>query len=59
MKSGTKDIVEGTLHQVKGRIKEAAGVLTGDDRMQAEGVTEKISGNIQKKIGHAKKVLDE
>jgi len=57
MKSGTKDIVQGKLHQVKGKIKETIGAVAGNDRLAADGNAEKIGGKIQEKIGHAEKVL--
>ncbi len=49
-----KDRVEGAGHQAKGAIKEAAGKVTGDSKMQAEGKTEKAAGKVQNAIGGAK-----
>jgi uncharacterized protein YjbJ (UPF0337 family) len=49
-----KDRVEGAGHQAKGAIKEAAGKVTGDGKMQAEGKTEKAAGKVQNAIGGAK-----
>ncbi len=49
-----KDRVEGAGHQAKGAIKEAAGKVTGDSKMQAEGKTEKTAGKVQNAIGGAK-----
>jgi uncharacterized protein YjbJ (UPF0337 family) len=49
-----KDRVEGVGHQAKGAIKEAAGKVTGDSKMQAEGQTEKAAGKVQNAIGGAK-----
>jgi uncharacterized protein YjbJ (UPF0337 family) len=57
VKSSTKDRVEGTLHQVKGKAKEVAGKLTGDPKLEGEGTGEKIAGKVQEKIGQVKKVL--
>jgi uncharacterized protein YjbJ (UPF0337 family) len=57
MKSSTKDQVEGTLHQVKGKAKEIAGKLTDNPKLEAEGTGEKIAGKVQEKIGQAKKVF--
>ncbi len=49
-----KDRVEGAGHQAKGAVKEAAGKVTGDSKMQAEGKTEKAAGKVQNAIGGAK-----
>ena len=37
MKSSTKDNAEGKMHQMKGKIKEVAGKITGDRDLEAEG----------------------
>lgn len=57
MKSSTKDQVEGTFHQMKGKIKKVAGELTDNPKLEAEGISEKIAGKMQKKIGQVKKVF--
>ena len=54
-----KDRVEGAGHQAKGAVKEAAGKLTGDQKMQAEGKTEKAAGKVQNAIGGAKDSIRE
>ena len=57
MKSSTKDQVEGKFHEATGSIKELAGKLTNNNKLQAEGTVEKVSGKIQDKIGQFNKVL--
>ena len=57
MKSSTKDQAEGTYHKMKGKIKEVAGELSDNPKLEAEGISEKIAGKVQKKIGQVKKVL--
>ena len=57
MKSSTQDQAEGKFHKVKGKIKEIAGELTDDPKLEAEGTNEKIAGKVQEKIGQVKKVL--
>ena len=57
MKSSTKDQVEGTLHELKGKAKEVAGKLSDNPKLEAEGTGEKIAGKVQGKIGQVKKVL--
>lgn len=57
MKSSSRDQSEGTLHEVKGKIKEAAGKLTDNPKLQAKGTAEKIAGKVQGKLGQVKKVF--
>ena len=57
MKSSTKDQAEGTYHKMKGKMKEVAGELSDNPKLEAEGISEKIAGKVQKKIGQVKKVL--
>jgi uncharacterized protein YjbJ (UPF0337 family) len=57
MKSSTKDKVEGTFHQVKGKLKEIAGELSDNPKLESEGTGEKIAGKVQEKVGQVKKVL--
>jgi len=57
MKSSMKDKADGTLHELKGKVKEVAGKLTDNPKLQAEGAGEKIAGKVQRKIGQAEKVL--
>jgi uncharacterized protein YjbJ (UPF0337 family) len=57
MKSSTKDQTEGKFHKVKGKVKEIAGELSDNPKLEAEGTDEKIAGKIQEKIGQVKKVL--
>jgi uncharacterized protein YjbJ (UPF0337 family) len=57
MKSSTKDQVEGTFHKVKGTLKETAGKLSDNPKLEGEGTGERIAGKVQEKIGQLKKVL--
>ena len=57
MKSSTKDQAEGTFNQLKGAVKEVAGKLGDNPRLEAEGVDEKIAGRVQEKIGQCEKVI--
>ena len=56
-KPSTKDQLEGSLHDLKGSVKQKAGQMVNDPDLEAEGETEKIAGKIQKKIGQVEKVL--
>ena len=57
MKSSTREQMECTFHQMKGKLKEIAGKLTDNRKLKAAGTYEKMSGIVQEKIGHVKKVL--
>ena len=45
--------VEGMGQKNVGRIKEAAGKLTGDSKLTAEGKADKMAGGIKNAIGGA------
>jgi uncharacterized protein YjbJ (UPF0337 family) len=57
MKSSMKDKVQGKLHEAKGKVKEMAGKITDNPKLEAKGKAEKITGKVQGKIGQVKKVL--
>ena len=57
MKSGMKDKVEGTFHEAKGKVKEVAGKITDNPKLEISGRAEKIAGQVQAKVGEVKKVL--
>jgi uncharacterized protein YjbJ (UPF0337 family) len=40
-------IVSGKTDVVKGRLKEAAGALTGNDKLRAEGKTDQAVGKVK------------
>ncbi len=58
MNPSDKDQIKGTLHEVKGAVKEKAGQLIGNPDLETEGQTEKIAGTIQKKVGQIEKVFE-
>ena len=39
--------MSGTADVVKGRLKEAAGALTGNDKLRAEGKTDQEVGKVK------------
>jgi uncharacterized protein YjbJ (UPF0337 family) len=57
MKSSIRDKAEGTFHEAKGKVKEVAGKLSDNSKLEAEGTVEKLAGKTQEKIGEVKKVL--
>jgi uncharacterized protein YjbJ (UPF0337 family) len=44
---------DGKVDEAKGRLKEAAGDLTGDQSLKNEGRVDRASGSIKNKIGDA------
>ena len=49
-----KDRIAGAANQAKGAIKDAAGKVTGDTKLQAEGKVDKAAGKVQSTVGGAK-----
>ena len=41
----------GKSDQAKGRVKQAAGVLSGDKRLENEGKADRAAGKIKEKAG--------
>ena len=52
-----KDRLEGSANQAKGAIKEAAGKITGDSKLQAEGAADKAVGKVQNAVGGVKDAI--
>jgi uncharacterized protein YjbJ (UPF0337 family) len=57
MKSSNRDKVEGAFHEATGKVREMAGKITDNPKLEAKGKIEKIAGKAQKKVGQVKKVL--
>jgi uncharacterized protein YjbJ (UPF0337 family) len=51
------DRIEGAAKNIGGKIKEAAGKLTGDSKLQAEGKADQVEGKIQNAVGGVKDSL--
>ena len=49
-----KDQVKGRVDQSIGKVKEAAGKLVGNERLQAEGIAETAKGKVQTAFGDSK-----
>jgi len=49
--------VEGVINQAKGAIKEGAGKLIGDKKLESEGMAEKAAGKVQNAVGGASDAL--
>jgi len=57
MKASTKDQARGKLENLKGKIKETAGVITGQRKLEEEGKDQKLAGKAREKLGQVKKVF--
>jgi uncharacterized protein YjbJ (UPF0337 family) len=54
-----KDQVSGRAEELKGKIKEAAGKATDNDRLEAQGKADQLTGKVKAGYGDAKeKVKD-
>jgi uncharacterized protein YjbJ (UPF0337 family) len=49
-----KNRTKGIADQAKGAIKDAAGKVTGDAKLQAEGKADKLKGKVENAVGGAK-----
>jgi len=52
--AGERDRTEGTWDKAKGKLKEAAGDVTDDRDLEAEGKRDQVKGDAEKAVGHAK-----
>jgi uncharacterized protein YjbJ (UPF0337 family) len=48
-------MASGKTDEVKGRVKEAAGVLAGDAKLKREGKADQIAGKVKQQV---EKVVD-
>jgi uncharacterized protein YjbJ (UPF0337 family) len=46
--------LEGSATNIKGKIKEGVGKMTGDSKTEAEGKAEQVKGNAQNAVGGLK-----
>ncbi len=58
MKPSTKNEIAGTIREVKGGLKEKAGHLVGNPKLEAEGIIERGAGKVQKTIGELEKHIE-
>ena len=52
-----KDRIEGAAEQAKGKMKEVAGKIVGDSKLEGEGKADQVAGKIQNTIGGIKDTL--
>ncbi|WAC59301.1 CsbD family protein [Brevundimonas sp. SL130] len=51
------DRIEGSAKTIGGKIKEGAGKLIGDSKLQAEGKADQVEGKVQNAVGGVKDSL--
>lgn len=54
-----KERIEGSAEQAKGKVKEVAGKVTGDSKLETEGKADQVSGKIKNTIGGIKDAVKE
>ena len=54
-----RDEIEGKKDNVKGRVKEAAGTLTGNEELEKRGADERAKGELQEGFGRARRKVGE
>jgi uncharacterized protein YjbJ (UPF0337 family) len=54
-----RDELEGQKEQVKGRVKQAWGDVTNDERLHDEGVADEAAGDVQEGFGRARRKVGE
>jgi uncharacterized protein YjbJ (UPF0337 family) len=53
------DELRGKMEQVKGRVKQATGDLTNDERLRDEGRGDEAVGNVREGVGKARRKVGE
>jgi uncharacterized protein YjbJ (UPF0337 family) len=56
---GLENSLEGKSKDLKGRMKDAVGGLTGDTELQAEGKWDRLKGNVQDEFGEFQRELSD
>ena len=54
-----RDELEGKAKSAKGKVKQAAGDLTDNERLRDEGVADEAVGNVQDDVGRARRKVGE
>ena len=56
---GIEDSAEGKMKDLKGKVKDAAGSLTGDTSLEVEGKVDQFKGKAQDTLGKVERTIDE
>ncbi len=54
-----KQEVRGKMNKLTGRVKEAAGIVTGDRKLEQEGSRQRAKGAVQENVGKARRKAGE
>ena len=54
-----QDELEGRTEQVKGKVKQAWGDLTDNEKVRNEGVADEAAGDVQEGAGRARRKVGE
>ena len=54
-----RDEIEGKAEALKGKMKQAAGDLTDNERLHDEGVADEAAGDTQETIGRGRRKVGE
>jgi uncharacterized protein YjbJ (UPF0337 family) len=54
-----KDELNGKMDQMKGKLKQAAGDITDNDRLHDEGVADEAAGDVQEGFGRGRRKVGE
>ena len=57
-KTSGEDRSEGAMDKAKGRLKEAAGAVTGDEAKKSEGRSDQRKGTMKEKKGKLKNLFE-
>jgi uncharacterized protein YjbJ (UPF0337 family) len=55
--SVNKDQVKGRVKEAQGKMKEVAGKLVGNEKLEAKGKVKKVLGAAQAKVGDVKQKM--
>lgn len=56
---GVERSADGKIDQIKGKVKDAAGGLTGDRGLQAEGKMDHLKGKAKDAMGKAERAVSD
>jgi len=56
-KPSTQDETAGKLHELKGAVRQKAGELTNNSRLETDGMAEKNAGKVQNVVGKIEKAV--
>ena len=57
-RSSSRDKTGGTMDKVIGRVREAGGALTGNEKKKARGQGKQAKGSARKRKGHVKDLFN-